>query len=81
MFVRLGVIALPLLGSVAGAHLFGQTGQTSRYFYRDTTGLRSLVKGAWRTMDAVFKRSGVKGAHPHRFRHTFASEFLGKGAG
>ena len=50
-----------------------------RYFYSDTTGLRSLVKGAWRTMDAVFKLSGVKGAHPHRFRHTLASELLGKG--
>ena len=48
-----------------------------RYFSSDTTGLRSLVKGAWRTMDAVFKRSGVKGAHPHRFRHTLVSELLG----
>ena len=50
-----------------------------RFFFSDTTGLRSLVKGAWRTMDAVFKRSGVVGAHPHRFRHTLASELLGKG--
>ena len=30
-------------------------------------------------MDAVFKLSGVAGAHPHRFRHTLASELLGKG--
>ncbi len=50
-----------------------------RFFFSDTTGLRSLVKGAWRTMDAVFRRSGVVGAHPHRFRHTLASELLGKG--
>jgi integrase len=50
-----------------------------RFFYSDTTGLRGLVKGAWRTLDAVFKRSGVVGAHPHRFRHTLASELLGKG--
>jgi site-specific recombinase XerD len=50
-----------------------------RFFSNDATGLRSLVKGAWRTMDAVFKRSGVVGAHPHRFRHTLASELLGKG--
>jgi integrase len=49
-----------------------------RYFSNDATGLRSLVKGAWRTMSAVFKRSGVAGAHPHRFRHTLASELLGK---
>jgi integrase len=49
-----------------------------RFFSSDITGLRSLVKGAWRTMYAVFKRSGVVGAHPHRFRHTLASELLGK---
>jgi integrase len=50
-----------------------------RYFSKDSAILRSVVKGAWRTMDAVFKRSGVKGAHCHRFRHTLASELLGKG--
>jgi integrase/recombinase XerC len=50
-----------------------------RFFYSDTTGPRTLVKAAWRTMNAVFKRSGVVGAHPHRFRHTLASELLGKG--
>jgi site-specific recombinase XerD len=50
-----------------------------RYFASDAAGLRSLVKGAWRTMNAVFKKSGVAGAHPDRFRHTLASELLGKG--
>jgi site-specific recombinase XerD len=50
-----------------------------RFFYSDTTGERTLVKAAWRTMHAVFERSGVVGAHPHRFRHTLASELLGKG--
>ena len=30
-------------------------------------------------MAAVFKLSGIDGAHPHRFRHTLASELLGKG--
>jgi integrase len=30
-------------------------------------------------MAAVFKQSGAVGAHPHRFRHTLASELLGKG--
>jgi integrase len=49
-----------------------------RFFSIDTTGRRSLVRGAWRTMDAVFKRSSVVSAHPHRFRHTLASELLGK---
>lgn len=50
-----------------------------RYFSKDTANLRSLVKGAWRTMSAVFKQAQVKHAHPHRFRHTLASELLGKG--
>jgi integrase len=53
--------------------------ENKRFFYSDTTGQRTLVKAAWRTMNAVFKRSGVVGAHPHRFRHTLASELLGKG--
>jgi integrase len=50
-----------------------------QFFSKDTANLRSLVKGAWRTMAAVFKQAGVKQAHPHRFRHTLASELLGKG--
>jgi site-specific recombinase XerD len=50
-----------------------------RFFSKDSAVLRSLVKGAWRTMDAVFERSGVARAHCHRFRHTLASELLGKG--
>lgn len=56
----------------------GAAKDNQRFFASETTGLRSLVKGAWRTMDAVFKRSGVVGADPHRFRHTLASELLGK---
>lgn len=49
-----------------------------RYFYSDATCQRTLVKAAWRTLHAVFKLSGVERAHPHRFRHTLASELLGK---
>lgn len=50
-----------------------------RFFAKDTANLRSLVKGAWRTLAAAFKLSGVERAHPHRFRHTLASELLAKG--
>jgi site-specific recombinase XerD len=50
-----------------------------RFFSKEDAVLRSQVKGAWRTLSAVFKRSGVKRAKPHRFRHTLASELLGKG--
>jgi integrase len=42
-----------------------------RYFYEDEANLRTLA--------AVFEQSGVNGAIPHRFRHTLASELLGKG--
>ena len=33
-----------------------------------------------RCLRAVFKKSGVEGAHAHRFRHTLATELLGRGA-
>jgi site-specific recombinase XerD len=32
-----------------------------------------------RTLNAVFRKSGVEGAHAHRFRHTLAVEILMKG--
>ncbi len=31
-------------------------------------------------MAAVFKKSGVKDAHAHRYRHTLATRLLGEGA-
>jgi site-specific recombinase XerD len=53
----------------------------STYFFASgKSSLRSLVKGAQRTLAAVFRLAKVKHAHPHRFRHTLASERLGKGA-
>jgi hypothetical protein len=36
--------------------------ENRRFFSKDTANLRSLVKGAWRTMAAVFKHAGVKPA-------------------
>jgi site-specific recombinase XerD len=50
------------------------------YFTSENSSLRSSVKGAQRTLWAVFKIAKVPGAHPHRFRHTLASELLAKGA-
>ena len=55
------------------------TQDNRRFFAKDDAVLRTLVKGAWRTLSAVFKLAGVKQAKPHRFRHTLASELLGKG--
>ena len=54
------------------------TRDSRRYFSSETASLESLVKGAWRTLKAVFKLAKVDGAHPHRFRHTLASELLAK---
>jgi len=49
------------------------------FFASGNASVRSLVKGAERTLAAVFRRAGVQGAHAHRFRHTLASELFGKG--
>jgi integrase len=35
---------------------------------------------AERTLAAVFRLSGVQGAHAHRFRHTLATRLIGGGA-
>lgn len=60
-------------------HPKGASGGNRRFFSKNAANLGSLVKGAWRTTSAVFKQAGVRAAHPHRFRHTPASELLGKG--
>jgi len=49
------------------------------YFSGGNASVRSLVKGAQRTLAAVFTRAQVDRGHPHRFRHSLASEILGKG--
>jgi integrase len=49
------------------------------FFASGNASVRSLVKGAQRAMASVVQRSGVERAHCHRFRHTLASELLGKG--
>jgi integrase len=50
------------------------------YFWNGTTSKRAVVGIAERTLAAVFKKSGVLGAHAHRFRHTLATRLLGNGA-
>jgi site-specific recombinase XerD len=53
--------------------------ESTFYFASGSASLRSLVKGAERTMSSVFKRAKVAGAFPHRFRHTLASDLMAKG--
>jgi|SRR5579862_1353238 len=53
----------------------------SRYFFWNGTGKAKTHKAHIdRCLRAVFKESGVLGAHAHRFRHTLATELLGRGA-
>jgi site-specific recombinase XerD len=49
------------------------------FFWNGITSRRSVVGIAERTLAAVFMRSGVTGAHAHRFRHTLATEILASG--
>ncbi len=51
-----------------------------KYFFWTGLGLReSVIKVACRTLQAVFRKSGVKNATSHRFRHTLATEILVNG--
>jgi site-specific recombinase XerD len=54
--------------------------ESTSFFAGGKSSVRSLVKGGQRTLAAVFRIAKVENAHPHRFRHTLASELLGKGA-
>jgi integrase len=50
------------------------------YFWNGQSSRRAVVGIAERTLAAVFKKSGVKGAHAHRYRHTLATRLLEQGA-
>ena len=57
------------------------SGSLSRhYFWNGMTSERAVKGIAERTLSAVFKLSGDPRAHAHRFRHTLATELLGRGA-
>jgi site-specific recombinase XerD len=50
------------------------------YFWNGVTSRRAVVGIAERTLASVFRKSGVKDAHPHRYRHTLATRLLEQGA-
>jgi integrase len=50
------------------------------YFWNGQASRRAVVGIAERTLSAVFRKSGVKDAHAHRFRHTLATRLLEQGA-
>jgi integrase len=49
------------------------------YFWNGVGSVRALKNDGHRMLDAVFRKSGVRDAHSHRFRHTLATEILSKG--
>jgi integrase len=48
-------------------------------FWNGSGIVRNHVDSVGATLRAVFRKSGVQGAHPHRFRYTRATEILVKG--
>jgi len=56
------------------------SGGPSRYYFWSGNGTpESAIRDAKRSLEAVFRKSGVAGAHPHRYRHTLATELLAAG--
>jgi integrase len=70
--LKLALDAVPLPGNAAQYCAF--------YFWNGHTSQRAVVGIAERTLSAVFKKSGVKDAHAHRYRHTLATRLLAQGA-
>ena len=52
---------------------------TGYFFWGGKSDPQTLVTDVSRALKSVFDKSGVKNAHSHRFRHTLATEILGKG--
>ena len=50
------------------------------FFWNGSTKRRAVVGIAERTLTAVFRVSGVPNASAHRYRHTLATDLLGRGA-
>ena len=50
------------------------------YFWNGKSSRRAVVGIGERTLAAVFRKSGVKNAHAHRYRHTLATRLLEQGA-
>ena len=70
--LKLSLDALPLPRNAAA--------DCPYYFWNGRTARRAVVGIAERALAAVFKKSGVKNAHAHRYRHTLATRLLEQGA-
>lgn len=61
-------------------HPRGAEAEPKYFFWNGTTSERAIKGIVERALAAVFKESKVQRAHAHRFRHTLATELLGRGA-
>jgi len=70
---------LPLPDHVLDALEKGPNKSTD-FFFCTGQGKKSTAVNNWREdLSKLFTRAGVKGAHPHRFRHTLAASLLEQG--
>jgi site-specific recombinase XerD len=58
----------------------GLQSESKHFFWNGITSERSMKGIVERAMLSVFRKSAVPHAHAHRFRHTLATELLGRGA-
>ncbi len=69
-----------ILAPVAAAALRSIKPKTKDYFFWTGESARATARGVlYRKMKRLFKLAGIKNAHPHRFRDTFACELLQQG--
>jgi len=57
----------------------GASGAVDYFFWTGNGSIDSLLRGVERTLTAVFRKSKVKGATAHRFRHTLCTRILVNG--
>jgi len=59
---------------------FGTDHDSGYFFWNGKGDPESVLTRAQKALHSVYKKSGVRGAHSHRFRHSVATEALSRGA-
>lgn len=77
MTMKTGTPVYVTMPSEAVAALAASPVESSEYFFwSGKSRLSTAIGSVRRTLECVFRLAGVEGGHPHRFRDTFAVEFL-----
>ncbi|MBI3896085.1 MAG: tyrosine-type recombinase/integrase [Acidobacteria bacterium] len=58
----------------------GAKRETGYFFWNGHSKPKAILNNSERLLLSVFNKSGVRDAHAHRFRHTLATDLLGRGA-